>query len=128
MSLIRGGDQIEAAEEYPSKPIMAIVPFEPGWDIKRDSTEKVSAVPKLIVIVNKPGAGRRSVIEKFIEPSDGYTIGTGAASPSPRNAGLLSYDYRDFTLIGRSYHSNPILIASTKGKRPLKRLKQFCVR
>jgi len=130
MGLIRGGDQIQAAEEYPSKPIMAIVPFEPGagGDLKsRPWLEKASAVlGKPIVIVNKPGAGQTiGYREVYRAKPDGYTIGTGAATlVTSKLLGFCPYDYRDFTLFGRPYHSNPILIASTKGKKVYKKVEE----
>ena len=130
LAIISVGVKIQAAEEYPTKPIIAIVPFEPGagGDIKaRPMLEKASAIlGKPIVIVNKPGAGQTiGYREIYRAKPDGYTIGTTSATiVTAKLLGLFSYDYRDFTLLGRPHHSVPIVIASTKRKNPFKTIEE----
>jgi tripartite-type tricarboxylate transporter receptor subunit TctC len=126
LCLIGGGDKIQAAEQYPVKPIIAIVGIEAGGggDVKtRPLFEKASKMlGKPIVVVNKPGAGQTiSFREIYQSQPDGYTIGT-AHLPliTAKLQGLFDRDYRDFTLICRTSYSNPILIASTKTKTPFK--------
>ena len=55
------GNEIQAAEEYPVKPITFIVPLEAGSDgdiLVRPLCQKASEIlGKPIIIVNKPGAG-----------------------------------------------------------------------
>jgi tripartite-type tricarboxylate transporter receptor subunit TctC len=123
-------DTGHAVETYPVKPITVIVPFEPGagGDIKaRPLIEKASAIlGKPLVIVNKPGAGQ--VIgyrEIYKAKPDGYTIGMCSMSLiTAKLLGFSPYDYRDFALIGRPYHSNPIVIAATKTERPFKTIEE----
>lgn len=130
LAIISGGVKVQAAEEYPTKPIIAIVPFEPGagGDIKaRPMLEKASAIlGKPIVVVNKPGAGQTiGYREIYRAKPDGYTVGTSAATiVTAKLLGLFSYDYRDFTLLGRTHYSIPIVIAATKAKRVFKTIEE----
>jgi tripartite-type tricarboxylate transporter receptor subunit TctC len=126
LGLIGAGDKIQAAGQYPVKPIVAIVGIEAGGggDVKtRPLFEKASKIlGKPIVVVNKPGAGQTIAWRELYQSQpDGYTIGSPTLTIiTAKLQGLYDRDYRDFTLICRSYYNNPILIASTKTKAPFK--------
>ncbi len=127
LGLIGGGDKIQAAEQYPGKPIVAILGVEAGasGDIgARPLFEKASKIlGKPIVVVNKPGAGQTIAYRELYQSQpEGYTIGSPTLTIiTAKLQGLYDRDYRDFTLICRSYCGAPItLIASTKTKTPFK--------
>jgi len=124
------GAGIEAAEQYPVKPITFIVPLEAGSDgdvLARPIVQKVSAIlGQPIMVVNKPGAGS-SIGYREIHDSkpDGYTIGWAAATiVSNKLQGILPYDHADFTVIGTYATYIPIIVASTKTKRPFKTMEE----
>lgn len=126
-SLGKGPD---AAEQYPVKPITFIIPLEAGADgdiLARPLLQKVSAMlGQPIMVVNKPGAGS-SIGYREIHDSkpDGYTIGWAAATiVSNKMQGLLPYDHQDFTMIGTYATYVPIIVASTKTKRPFKTIQE----
>jgi len=82
---IGGGNQIQAAEKYPVKPINIIIPMEVGSDadiLSRPMMQKASAIlGKPVVIVNKPGGGQTiGLREVYGAKPDGYTIGLGNVS------------------------------------------------
>jgi len=124
------GTRVEAAEQYPVKPITFIVPLEAGSDgdvLARPLLQKVSAIlGQPIMVVNKPGAGS-SIGYREIHDSkpDGYTIGWAAATiVSNKMQGILPYDHESFTVIGTYATYVPIILASTKTKRPFKTIEE----
>lgn len=107
-----------SAQEWPSKPIVMIVPFPPGMvdNSARVVSDKVSRIlGQPIVAVNRPGAGMRIGTTALLgAPNDGYTIGVlvqanGAITPAlDPNAG---YDPRkDLTLIALAYDRTSVLV------------------
>jgi len=119
-----------AADQYPVKPITFIVPSEAGSDqdiLARQLCQTISAIlGQPIVIVNKPGGGSSiGFREVYGSKPDGYTVGT-AASPIIINklAGLMPYDYHDYTIMGEYAIMVPIIVSSTKTQRPFKSIQE----
>jgi len=119
-------DAIQAAEQYPVKPITFIVPLEAGSDgdvLARPIVQKVSAMlGQPIMVVNKPGAGSSiGYREVHAAKPDGYTMGSAYATiVTNKMQGIMPYDHRDFTVIGTYATYIPIVVGSTKTKRPFK--------
>jgi tripartite-type tricarboxylate transporter receptor subunit TctC len=124
------GKGLQAAEQYPVKPITFIVPLEAGADgdiLARPIVQKVSTMlGQPIMVVNKPGAGSSIGYREIHDAKpDGYTIGWAAATiVSNKLQGLLPYDHQDFTMIGTYATYVPIIVASTKTKRPFKTIEE----
>ncbi len=124
------GNEGRAAEPYPVKPIMLIVPLEAGSDgdiLARPLSEKLSAIlGQPVMVVNKPGAGSSiGFRETHDAKPDGYTIGMATvALITNKLQGLLPYDYADYTIIGAYYYLNSIIVGSTKTKRPFKTIQE----
>ena len=124
------GNGIQAAEQYPVKPINFIIPNEAGADadvLARPLAQKVSTIlGKPLVIVNKPGAGSSiGFREVYGSKPDGYTIGMGHATIIINKlAGILPYDHNAFTVLGTYATFIPIIVASTKTQRPFKTLQE----
>lgn len=124
------GENAVAADRYPVKPITFIVPSEAGSDqdvLARQLCQKISGIlGQPIVIVNKPGAGSSiGFREVYGSKPDGYTVGA-AASPIIINklAGLMPYDYSDYTILGEYAIMVPVIVASTKTQRPFKAIEE----
>jgi tripartite-type tricarboxylate transporter receptor subunit TctC len=120
------GSRIQAAEQYPVKPITFIVPLEAGADgdvLARPLVQKVSAMlGQPIMVVNKPGAGSSiGYREVHVAKPDGYTMGAAFATiVTNKLQGIMPYDHRDFTILGTYATYIPIVVGSTKTKRPFK--------
>lgn len=120
------GNKIQAAEQYPVKPINFILGLGPGSNFEiamHPLLEKASEIlGKPIVIIHKPGAG--SIIgyrETYRAKPDGYTIGGMLGNIiAVKSQGLLPFDYRDFTIINTAITMYPLIFASTRTKRPFK--------
>lgn len=110
----------QAAEKYPVKPILFIVPVEAGGDgdvLVRPVMEKVSKMlGQPVVIVNKPGGGSSiGYRELHNAKPDGYTLGWGSATIiTNKLQGVMPLDYHDFTQLGAYATFFPIVIGSTK--------------
>ena len=116
----------EAAEVYPAKPIVFIVPLEAGaaGDIlSRKLVQKAATVlGSPIVVVNKPGAGSTiGYREVYNAPPNGYTIGMATATiVTSKLQGLMPFDYHDLTMLGTFYGVYLNVFGSTKTTRPFK--------
>jgi tripartite-type tricarboxylate transporter receptor subunit TctC len=118
------------AEQYPSKPIQAIVPFAPGGssDLLARTVEKIwtKYSPQPMIIVNKPGAG--GVLgEEYVVRSkpDGYTLyigqGSGHDLVMPHLQKMPFDPLKDITPVARlSIHS---IVVCVSGKSQFKTLK-----
>jgi len=110
----------QAAEKYPVKQILFIVPVEAGGDgdvLVRPIMESVSKMlGQPVVIVNKPGGGSSiGYREIHAAKPDGYTLGWGSATIiTNKLQGVMPLDYHDFTQLGAYATFFPIVIASTK--------------
>jgi tripartite-type tricarboxylate transporter receptor subunit TctC len=121
---------VQGAEKYPVKPVTFIVPNEAGADadlVARPLVEKATPVMgQPVVVVNKPGAGSTIGYWQIRDAKpDGYTIGMGTVTlVTSKVQGLFPYDYHDFSLFGTFYRWPPIIVASTKSKRPFKTMEE----
>ena len=122
--------EIQAAEQYPVKPVMCILPTETGSDLdtlSRPLIQKAAPIlGKPIIPIYKPGAGSTIGYREIYDAKpDGYTIGTATITMMvTRLQGLLPVDYRDYTLLGTYYRMNAIVVGSTKSKRPFKTIQE----
>ncbi len=122
--------RLEAAEAYPAKPIVFIVPLEAGaaGDIlSRKLVQKASAfLGSPIVVVNKPGAGSTlGYREVYNAAPNGYTIGMATATiVTSKLQGLMPFDYHDLTMLGTFYGVYLNVYGSTKTKRPFKTIEE----
>jgi tripartite-type tricarboxylate transporter receptor subunit TctC len=113
---------VQAADKYPVKPIVFIVPGEAGGDgdvLVRPVMERVSKIlGQPIVIVNKPGGGATiGYREIHGAKPDGYTLGWGSATIiTNKLQGVSPLDYHDFTQLGAYATFFPIVIGSTKSQ------------
>lgn len=123
-------EEIQAAQSYPAKPILFIVPIEAGSDgdiLSRPLAAKASSVlGKPIMIDNKPGAGTSiGCREIYGSKPDGYTIGMATITlVTNKLQGLMPWDYHDFTLLGTFYRMYANIYGSTKTKRPFKTIQE----
>jgi len=118
------------AEQYPTKPIQAIVPFSPGGssDLLARTIEKIwpKYSPQPMVVINKPGAG--GVLgEEYVVRSkpDGYTIyigqGSGHDLVMPHLQKMPFDPLKDIAPVARiSIHS---IVICASGKSPFKSMK-----
>jgi len=126
LAVVRFEGGIQAAEQYPAKPINFVVPLEAGSDgdiLARPIAQRVSAMlGQPIMIVNKPGAGSSIGYREVHDAKpDGYTLGLALATiVTNKLQGIMPYDHRDFTIIGTYATYIPIVVGATKTKRPFK--------
>jgi len=124
VNMAGGGNRVQAADVYPSKPVVFIVPNEAGPSadlLARPLMQKVSAIlGQPVVVVNKPGGGSTiGYRELYGSKTDGYTIGQASGTiVTNKLQGLMPYDYHDFTMLGVYLNWLPAVVASTKTKRP----------
>jgi tripartite-type tricarboxylate transporter receptor subunit TctC len=130
VGLIGWGNDLQAAEDYPTKPITVIIPLEPGADgdvIMRPVLQKASEIiGKPMVVVNKPGGGNTiGFREIYSAKPDGYTIGILVTAIAwSKLTGLMPFDYRDFTNICLTYAGFPVIYGATKTQRPFKSIQE----
>ena len=128
---IFGEFELQAADQYPAKPIVAILPTEAGSTLdilSRPLLQKASTIlGQPVMLVNKPGAG--GVIgtqEIFNSKPDGYTIGTaGIALITTRLQGLLPFDYQELAYLGTFYKMYMIVFGSNKTNHPFKTIQEL---
>jgi tripartite-type tricarboxylate transporter receptor subunit TctC len=122
--------EIQAAEEFPAKPITFIVPLEAGAGgdiLSRFLIQKASTFSGTqIMVVNKPGAGSSiGYREIYGARPNGYTIGMSTVTiVTNKLQGLMPLDYHDFSLLGSFYTMPVCIFASTKTKRPFKTIEE----
>src|SRR4030042_4650612 len=130
LSLFNLGSGVQAAGQYPEKPIVFIVPVEGGADadiLSLPLCQKASTIlGQPILIVNKPGAGSSIGYREVHDAKpDGYTIGMGHITLiTNKMQGLLPYDHHDFSLMGTYYRFGFNVFASTKTRRPFKTIQE----
>lgn len=123
-------NDLQAAEDYPTKPITVIIPLEPGADgdiIMRPVLQKASEIiGKPMIAVNKPGGGSTiGFRETHNAKPDGYTIGILVTSIAwNKLTGLMPFDYRDFTPICLTYAGFPVIYGATKTQRTFKSMQE----
>jgi tripartite-type tricarboxylate transporter receptor subunit TctC len=128
------GANLAAAQDYPTRPITAIVPFAPGGPvdtITRIVGEHMSrTLGQPVIIENVAGAGGTTGSTRAMRaPADGYTIITGHMGTHAAAVGAypdLAYDPRtDFEPLAL-LAGTPTLIYARKDF-PAKDLKEFVV-
>lgn len=125
------GSRAEAAEKYPVKPVICIVPNEAGGDadtLARPLMQRVSKIlGQPVVIVNKPGAASSlGYREHYAAKPDGYTIGTATATIiTNKLQGIMPYDYSDYTVLCTYATYVPFIFASIKTKRTFKTIEEL---
>jgi tripartite-type tricarboxylate transporter receptor subunit TctC len=114
---------IAAAQEYPSRPITAIVPFAGGSAsdvVSRIMFNKMSKlIGQPIIIENRPGAGGNTGTAMGAKAApDGYTIVGGGSGPVAANVTLykaLGYDpEKDLEIISPFAGFTIVIVASKK--------------
>jgi len=124
------GNTVQAAETYPAKTIVFIVPVEAGADgdiLARPFVQNLSTIlGQPIMVVNKPGAGSSLAYrEVHGAKPDGYTIGCAYITiVSNKLQGISTIDHRNFTIMGTFYSWGPSVVASTKTQRPFKTIEE----
>ena len=119
-----------AAEKYPAKPIIFLVPLEAGSSADmaaRILAGKLQAqLGQPVVVTNKPGAGSSiGNRELYNAKPDGYTIGMSTAAIFMNKLqGLLPFDHNDMTVLGSYLSWSPAIVASTKTKRPFNTMQE----
>lgn len=119
-----------AAEKYPVKPIIFLVPNEAGSSADmaaRVLADKLQAqLGQPVVVTNKPGAGSTIGNRELHDAKpDGYTIGMSTATIFMNKLqGLLPYDHNDYTVLGSYLNWAPAVMASTKTKRPFNTIQE----
>ena len=120
------------AQDYPTKPIKIIVPFQagsaPDQIIRITTNHMAQTLGQAFVVDNKPGAnGNIGVAEAARAAPDGYTIVSANNTTFAANPSLfkkLPFDpQKDFTPIGRLITTG--LILSVRSDFPAKDLKSF---
>jgi tripartite-type tricarboxylate transporter receptor subunit TctC len=111
------------AQDYPTRPITAIVPFAGGSAsdvVSRILFERMSkSLGQPIVVENRPGAGGNSGTADAAKATpDGYTIVGGGSGPVAANVTLykhLDYDpQKDLVIISPFASFTIVVVASTK--------------
>ena len=119
-----------AAEKYPVKPIIFLVPNEAGSSADmaaRVLADKLQAqLGQPVVVTNKPGAGSTIGNRELHDAKpDGYTIGMSTATIFMNKLqGLLPYDHNDYTVLGSYLNWAPAVMASTKTKQPFNTIQE----
>jgi tripartite-type tricarboxylate transporter receptor subunit TctC len=130
VGLLICGSTAWAAEKYPAKPIIFLVPNEAGSSA--DTAARVLAgrlqaqLGQPVVVTNKPGAGSSTGNRELHSAKpDGYTIGMSTATIFMNKLqGLLPYDHNDYTVLGAYLNWAPAVMASTKTKRPFNTMQE----
>jgi tripartite-type tricarboxylate transporter receptor subunit TctC len=119
-----------AAEKYPAKPIIFLIPNEAGSSADMAARALCAKLQdqlgQPVVATNKPGAGS-SIGNRELHNAkpDGYTIGMSTATiVMNKLQGLLPYDHNDYTVLGAYLNWAPAIVASTKTKRPFNTMQE----
>jgi tripartite-type tricarboxylate transporter receptor subunit TctC len=116
-------DGAAQAQDYPTRPITAIIPFAGGSAsdvVSRILFERMSkSMGQPIVVENRPGAGGNTgTADAAHATPDGYTILGGGSGPVAANVTLykqLDYDpQKDFEVISPFAAFTIVVVASTK--------------
>ena len=121
---------LQAAEKYPVKPIIFLIPNEAGSSADMAARALANKLQdqlgQPVVATNKPGAGS-SIGNRELHNAkpDGYTIGMSTATiVMNKLQGLLPYDHNDYTVLGAYLNWAPAIVASTKTKRPFSTMQE----
>ncbi|HEY2337474.1 MAG TPA: tripartite tricarboxylate transporter substrate binding protein [Burkholderiales bacterium] len=122
------------AQDYPTKPIVMVLPFPPGGVAEIVGRPLASMMEKSlkqpVILINRPGAGGAVGMGSVAKgPSDGYTILMGLSSISifpvsdRINGKTPAYELKDFAPIALITADPTVLVVRTDG--PYKTLKDF---
>lgn len=123
-------EPVQAAEKFPVKPIIFLVPNEAGSSAdmaaRELATRLQSQLGQPVVVTNKPGAGSSTGNRELHDAKpDGYTIGMSTATIFMNKLqGLLPYDHNDYTVLGSYLAWAPAILASTKTKKPFNTMQE----
>lgn len=121
--MLIGGAASAVAQNYPTRPITAIVPFAGGSAsdvVSRILFERMSkSLGQPIVVENRPGAGGNTGTADAAKAApDGYTIVGGGSGPVAANVTLykhLDYDpQKDLVIISPFASFTIVVVASSK--------------
>ena len=124
------GNVAMAAEKYPVKPIIFLVPLEAGSSADLAARLLASSLQaqlgQPVVVTNKPGAGSSiGNRELFNAKPDGYTIGMSTAAIFMNKLqGLLPFDHNDMTVLGSYLSWSPGILAPAKTKQPFNTIQE----
>ena len=124
------GNQAQAAETFPVKPIECIVAQEAGADgdtLSRQVMKNASPIiGQPIMIVNKPGGGSALGFRELQRAKpDGYSVGWASSTLiGNKLQGLSNIDHHDFTLLGAYATYFPVILASKSSKHPFKTIQE----
>jgi tripartite-type tricarboxylate transporter receptor subunit TctC len=113
-------NQAVAEEDYPTKPITLIIPYEAGSGadvLTRPLVERASKILGVpIMIVNKPGASGTIGLKQVLDSKpDGYTLGQHSALASNKMQGIFPKNQKDVDMVG-VYQYDPAVIVCHAGK------------
>ena len=119
------------AQNFPTKPVHLIAPYEPGGPtdiMARVMAQQISSGPEEQVVVdNRPGAGGTiGALQASKAPADGYTLLLGTASTlamSPHLYPKLGYAASDFDAVG--LFSDAAFLVVVTPSLPVNSLKEF---
>lgn len=124
-----GGKDAQKADDYPSKPITWVIPFDPGSGADIFARTLGKAVEKNLgqnfVYMNKPG-GSGGIALSYLksQPIDGYTIGSHSSTMVYSIASKsIPYKIEDVSYIAR-INADPEVLA-VPGSSPFKTLEDF---
>ncbi|MFA7668295.1 MAG: tripartite tricarboxylate transporter substrate binding protein [Burkholderiaceae bacterium] len=118
LAMVPMAGKAASTDDYPSKPIKFVVPFNPGSGTDTSAryyAQKVSEIAGVPVIVeNRPGGNGFIAVRTVLDaPADGYTILIGSNSTLATNSALfksLPYDSTtDFKPIGFIFKTPGVL-------------------
>lgn len=127
-SFVFSGAAAFAKDEFPSKPVTLIVPYDAGGSTDQSSRSLVNSMGRLsqpVNIVNKPGAGG-AVGYKVLQSSkpDGYTLVTTYTTiVTHKLLGNLPFNHHDLEMIiGFNYDAGALAV---HGQSPWKTVDEF---
>jgi tripartite-type tricarboxylate transporter receptor subunit TctC len=125
---------LEAAEDYPIKPINLNVGFSPGGaagnsaQVFAEGAKKYLPRPQSILVNFKPGAGTAVAADYVLkQPADGYNLfwfGTDTSDKLAKDGDKMSFKLDDFIHIG-TLAVGPQVLVVNKEKSPFKKLEEF---
>jgi tripartite-type tricarboxylate transporter receptor subunit TctC len=124
---------LQAAEDYPSKPITVVVPMVAGasagytGQIFVDAAKKYLPKPQPMLVDYKPGAGQAIGADYvFKQPADGHTLlwgELGLTAKILKDGQSLPFKMEDFILMGSTGSSATLLVVNKES--PFKKFEDF---
>jgi tripartite-type tricarboxylate transporter receptor subunit TctC len=124
---------VQAADDYPSRPITVIVPMVAGasagytGQVFVDAAKKYLPKPQPMLVDYKPGAGQAVGTDYvFKAPADGYTLlwgELGLTAKILKDGQSLPFKMEDFVILGSTGSSATLLVVNRES--PLKTFEDF---